>query len=55
MQPHKLLGVQRHHRVGPAIVVAELDFVDVRSQVLDHGPDLSTHEAMLGHVLEQGD
>jgi hypothetical protein len=41
METHQLLRFQRDHRIRFAVVIAELDFVDTRSPVLDNRANLA--------------
>jgi predicted RNase H-like HicB family nuclease len=52
MQPHQLLGLQCHHRVRPTVVVAELNFVNARSPVLNHSADLAADQSLVGQILD---
>ena len=51
MQAHDLVGLQRGHRIRATVIIAELDFVGTRLQVLDHSADLAADQAVLRQVL----
>ncbi len=53
VENHDLVGAQGHHGVGATVVVAELDFEDSRSELLDDGADLATHEATIREILQE--
>lgn len=48
MQTHQLPGLQCHHGVGSAVVIAELDFVNPRCPALNNGADLAADQSLFG-------
>ena len=46
---------QGQRRVGPPLVVAELDFEGLVIEKLDDGPHLTADEPVVGQVAEKGD
>jgi len=55
MEHHELVRAQREHRVGTAVIIAELDLEDGRSQLFDNRTDLTAHQAAIGESLEERD
>lgn len=53
MQPHHLSSLQGRHRVGPAVVITELNLVHVRGWRLNDRSNLAADQAMLWQVLKQ--
>lgn len=51
VERHELLAGQRQLRICAPFVVTEFDFVNSRSQDLDHGPDFAAFEPMFWNVL----
>lgn len=51
MERHELLATQRQLRICASFVVAKFNFVNSRSEDLDHGPNFSSFEAMLWNIL----
>lgn len=53
MEPHQLVGPQRHHRVRLAVVIAKFDFIHVRGPVLNDAADLASDQSFAWQVLQQ--
>jgi hypothetical protein len=53
MEQKQLFGAKRKFRIGPPLVVAELNFVYTRGEPLDDRADLATQKAFVGGVFEQ--
>ena len=50
VKAHQLIGSDCGHSIYPTIVVAELDFVDARSPILDHSADLAQDEPLVRQI-----
>lgn len=55
VQPQQVVGSEGEGGVGPATVVAELHFENLRTEDLDNGTHLSTDQTGFGHVAHQSD
>jgi hypothetical protein len=51
MEHKQLIGAERHRRVGPTLVVAELNLVHTCCEAFDNRPDLATLQATVGEVI----
>jgi len=49
----QLVGTQGQRSVGPALIVAELNFVHTRGETLHDRADLAPPKVLAGNILEQ--
>lgn len=54
MKVNQLIRPQRHHGVGPPLIIAELDLKDSLGEHLDQSAYLSSNQLLPGNVFQHG-